>query len=144
MSMRTTFIDLHNTNPPLWKVINGKVYKSAIVSVLNYSRVISQNTNVLIQISSDILGNIRGFLNRPLVKTFDKANLRGTIRTFENMLRNMKIFIINIPNIQLNMDYRIIYGITKTIVITSTIPPGKNLFNNRDYIKKNIKNHPYV
>ncbi len=143
MSTRTTFIDLHNTNPPLWKVINGPFYKSSIISLLNYNRNMSQNMNIIIRITSDILGNLRSFLNRSLVSKFDSRNLRRTIMTFENMLRQMKIYVINIPNIQLDVDYSIIYKVAKNIVITGTIPPGKSLTYNRDYIQENIKNHPY-
>ncbi len=143
MSIRTTFIDLHNTNPPLWEVINGPAYKSSIISVLNSSKIISKNMNALIQINSKILGNLRSFLNRPIVSVFDYRNLRGTITIFENMLRHMKIVVINIPDIRINMDYSIIYKIAKNIVITGTIPPGKSLTYNRDYIQENIKNHPY-
>ena len=143
MAMRTTFIDLHNTDPPLWKVINGGVYKSSLVAIITYTKTISQNLNNLIQITSAILGNIKTFLSRELVRDFDQSDIKSTVGIFESMLRHMKILIIDIPNVNLDMDYSILYRITEGIIITSTIPPGKNIFDNRKYIRTNIKHHPY-
>lgn len=143
MAMRTTFIDLHNTDPPLWKVINGGVYKSSLVSIINYTKTISQNLNELIKITASILGNVKSFLGRELVRDFDRNDIKSTVSVFETMLKHMKILIIDIPKVNLDMDFSILYRITQGIIITSTIPPGKNIFENRKYIRTNIKHHPY-
>jgi hypothetical protein len=143
MAIRTSFIDLHNTNPPLWKVISMPKYKKNIIKIISYSKSVARYTNKIIDLSSKSLGDIEGLLQKPLIRPHDHDNNRQKIAVFKNMLKISKILIIDVPSININIDNSLLYNILKNIVTSITISPKDNFVKNKKYINNHIKNHPY-
>ena len=143
MAIRTSFIDLHNTNPPLWKVISMPKYKKYFLNIITYYKSAAKSTNQIIDLCSKSLGDIEGLLQKPLIKPHDRDNNRMKIGVFKNMLKISKILIIDIPSININVDNSLLYNIIKNIVVSATVSPNRNLVENKKYINNKIINHPY-
>ena len=143
MAIRTSFIELHNTTPPLWKVISMPKYKKNIIKIITYSKSAARSTNQIIDLCSKSLGDIEGLLQKPLIKPHDHDNNRQKIAVFKNMLKISKILIIDVPSININMDNSLLYNILKNIVMSTTVSPKRNYVENKKYINSQIRNHPY-
>ena len=143
MVIRTNYIDLHNTSPSLWEVINFTEYKKNIIAIIKYLKSIALSTNKIIDLSALSLGDIENLLAKPLIRIHDHDNNREKIANFKNMLNISKILIINMQPISINMDNEILYNIMENITMAFTIPPGKNFKYNKNYINSHIKNKPY-
>ena len=144
MATRTSFIDLHNTNPPLWNVITTPTYKTHIVEIVKAIKQISIELNKIIKITKDSLYNVKNLIDKDLVKWTDKKyTTRKSINNFINILSISKIKIFNIPTININISYNLLYTIIKKSVIAGTIPFEWNYGENIDFINSSIRNHPY-
>ena len=143
MAIRTSFIELHNTTPPLWKVVSMPKYKKNIIKIISYSKSAARSTNQIIDLCSKSLGDIEGLLQKPLIRPHDHDNNRQKIAVFKNMLKISKILIIDVPSININMDNSLLYNILKNIVMSTTVSPKRNYVENKKYINSQIRNHPY-
>ena len=142
MALRTTFIDLHNTEPPLWKAVKGSAYKDKSIEILKCCKKISMCINTLIDKSAISLDILMRFLRRDLVP--DPNNTLGQqVKIFKDMILRSKLLEITIPSLSLGSNNEVIYNITKNFVINFSIPPKQSREYNIAYINKHIKNKPY-
>ena len=153
MAMRTSFIDLHNTSPPLWEAISVSQYKKNTVLNIKYIKKIVISINVLLDKLTLCLKDIQQFLNQPkIINTLDTDNIDREIQKFHDVLNKqiagIKIAripttIFDIPIQGVSISNKILYDIVKKTIEGTTVPPEYDYSYNVEYINNNIKNHPY-
>ena len=143
MVNREIFIDLHNTTPPIWEVINIPEYKKQLITLVPILKIIFIQINRIIDYSAASLGDIECLLSKPLVSIHDRDNNKLKVSLFRKVLSKSKILIFDIPPIDLNVSNKLLYTMIKDTTINSTIPPKWNKKENTEYINNRIKNHPF-
>ena len=153
MAIRTTFIDLHNTNPPLWEVISVPKYKKYYIKLIKYIKQVVISVNTLLDKLTLTLKATKKFLSRPkIINALDITNIDKKIDTFYNVLNKqiagvkmarIPTFLFDIPLKKTNINNKVLYDVIKKIVESISVPPEYDHEYNIDYINKHIKNHPY-
>ena len=143
MALRTCFIDLHNTSPPLWDVIASDKYKSHTINIINNTKTIARNINNIIDVGIFCLTSFEKLMNKPLIKGFDPHKLTRTqIGINKTLLTHSKLTIINLPDLGIVLNGKPLYESLLLFVQLNTIPPNEDLAFNKAYIQNNIRNHP--
>ena len=153
MAMRTSFIDLHNTSPPLWEVISVTQYKKIIVLNIKYTKKIVISINTLLDKLTLCLKDIQNFLSQPsIINELDTENIDREIKKFHDVLNHqiagvkiarIPMTIFDIPIQSISISNKILYNIIKKTIEGSTVPPEYDFNYNVEYINTNIKNNPY-
>ena len=153
MAIRTTFIDIHNTTPPLWKVISVPKYKRYMIKIIKYTKQIVISVNTLLDKLTFTLKAIKDFLSQPkIINALDITNVDRKINTFYNVLNKQiagvkmarfPTILFDMPLKSVNINNKVLYNVIKKIIESISVPPEYDHEYNIAYINKHIKNHPY-